>query len=160
MKKVYIASPFFNDEQNKRVDFVEETLASVPERVTDSGQCAYSYFSPRNGGFQNEHETLLGRKAIYHTDIKFLERAELVVAVLDDNDPGTIYEVGYAVAKGIPVILVHFEQLEGLNLMLSQSCYGLCSDVFLHNMLIDFRDGAMEPMNDSWELANERQDGN
>lgn len=156
MKKVYIASPFFNDEQNEKVTYIEETLAEIPHRSVPS-ECAYNYFSPRAGGFQDEHKFLVGRKAIYHTDIKFLERADLVVAVLDDNDPGTIYEVGYAVAKGIPVILVHFEDIDGLNLMLSQSCYGLTSKMFLKNMLTDFRDGLIEPINDSWELANERQ---
>jgi nucleoside 2-deoxyribosyltransferase len=39
-------------------------------------------------------------------DIEALEKAQVILAILDGLDPGTIFEIGFAKAKGIKVIVV------------------------------------------------------
>lgn len=67
-------------------------------------------------------------KDVYLACIKGVESADAIVAMLDgpSADDGTAYEVGYAVAKGKPVIGVRTDyrnsQEMGCNLMLSRGC--------------------------------------
>jgi hypothetical protein len=58
-----------------------------------------------------------------------VEGASIVVAVLDgaDADSGTCWEVGFAYAKGIPILGIRTDfrgtgDMEGFNLMLKFSC--------------------------------------
>lgn len=113
-KKIYLASPFFDDEQINRVKQVESALAA--------NDTVASFFSPR----LNQHEEFElfsepWRQATYAGDIKAIESADVLVAVIDyeDNqvDPGTAWEFGYAVAKGIPVIVLK-EKSGAVNLMM------------------------------------------
>lgn len=66
-------------------------------------------------------------RTIYELDLKGLEGSDVVVAVLDgpDVDSGTAYEIGYACAKGKPVVglktdLRVFAKGEELNNMIAQ----------------------------------------
>lgn len=124
--KVYLASPFFSDEQVERVTRVEKALADNPT--------VEAVFSPR---LQQLDHLPFGTKewaeAVYKNDVAHVEWADVVVAVHDFTggtelhgvphnhvDSGTAFEVGYAIAIGKPVILVH--ELGGIvNLMISQS---------------------------------------
>lgn len=69
-----------------------------------------------------------GFSACYKGCIDGLDSSSLVIAWLDgpDADSGTCFEVGYAYAKGIPVIGVRTDfrlsQERGVNLMLSRGC--------------------------------------
>jgi len=74
--------------------------------------------------------------AIHRACINQLEQANLVVAVLDGADPdsGTCFEVGWAVAKGIPVIGLRtdlrFGEDGGLpNCMLTRSCVAVARSI-------------------------------
>lgn len=64
-------------------------------------------------------------QGVYQTCIEGVERADVVVAVLDgaDADSGTCFEAGYAIAKGTPVIGVRTDvrgsELHGVNAMLA-----------------------------------------
>ena len=69
---------------------------------------------------------------IYRTCLEQLQRADAVLCVLDgaDADSGTCFEVGYAVARGIPVIALRTDwrpaEDGGGNCMLTRSCRALC----------------------------------
>jgi len=124
--KIYLASPCFSKEQIERVERVEKALDANPY---------VEYFSPRKN--QLEHlpfGTKEWAQAIYENDVKYVEWADVIVAVLDYDgetelhgvrhghvDSGTAFEVGYAIAANKPVVLVH-EKGDIVNLMLSQSC--------------------------------------
>jgi nucleoside 2-deoxyribosyltransferase len=60
-----------------------------------------------------------------------VDAADVLVAVLDgpDVDSGTAFEVGYAYARGKPIIGVRTDfrksQDQGTNLMLARSCHAL-----------------------------------
>ncbi|MEO9623693.1 MAG: PfkB family carbohydrate kinase [Qipengyuania citrea] len=86
--RVYIAAPFFTLAD---LWLVEE----IRQRLLDMG---VGVFSPL-------HDVGLGTaQEVALRDLEGLDQADVVLAVLSGSDPGTIFEVGYAVAKGKPVI--------------------------------------------------------
>lgn len=57
-------------------------------------------------------QTSSNRDLITTRCIEWMEQADIVIAVIDDDAHGTIFEVGYASAKGIPVVAVEGENLK------------------------------------------------
>lgn len=87
--RIYLAGPFFDIAQRWRV---EEAL----ERLQTLG---VSVFSPL-------HEVGTGTAAseIAGADLAGLRDCTAVLALVDGGDPGTLFEVGFARALGIPVV--------------------------------------------------------
>lgn len=111
--KVYLASPFFNDEEIERVAFVEKTLREKGLEV----------FSPRE--HQNEHlefGSVEWRKATYLNDCHEILKCDIVVAV-HSTDSGTNWELGAAGALQRPVILFDDNTDLPRNIMLTESCH-------------------------------------
>lgn len=109
LDKVYIASPFFNETQLNRVKYIEKELTenNIP------------FFSPRSVQFFKEDGTFDGEK-IFQNDVDQLNNADVIVALIDDKDMGTSFEIGYAHAKGKRIILVLFEEhISQTNIMLA-----------------------------------------
>lgn len=128
--KVYIASPFFNEKQVQRVEYVENILKenNIP------------FFSPRSIQFYNDFGELDGEK-IFENDVKELNNADIIIALVDDKDMGTSFEIGYAHAKGKRIILVLFEDFTSkTNIMLA--CAG---------PLIDYKNIVKEYHNENTE---------
>ncbi|MBW1605469.1 nucleoside 2-deoxyribosyltransferase [Lactobacillus sp. Sy-1] len=117
MKQIYLAGPFFDDNQVARIERVEEALTNNPT--------VGSFFSPRTANFPDEKEgTVDWAKKVYRKDVDELEASDLVVAVLDFKDgyvdSGTAFEIGYATNLGKDIIVLH--ENEGIvNLMISNS---------------------------------------
>ena len=124
--KVYLASPFFNDEQIWLVSLLEDVLL-INETVGE-------IFSPR---LQQLDHLPFGSpewsQAVFQNDVKHIDWADVVVAVIDFDgqtelhgqvhnhvDSGTAFEIGYAYATNKPVVLVH-KKGGIVNLMLSES---------------------------------------
>lgn len=86
--KVYIAAPFFNKEE---LDFVKEI-----ESVFDV--MGVDYFSPRKHGvvseIEGEHRDAK-MKRIYDLNIKGMRESTVMLAVIDNRDTGTMFEMGY-----------------------------------------------------------------
>lgn len=117
MVNIYLASPFFSDDQIARVQRVEQALTS--------NKTVANFFSPRLAEPSDlEYGSLPWRDFIFKNDIKHLDEATVVVAVVDffdDHvDSGTAFEIGYAHAIKKPVIIVQ-EKGNKLNLMISES---------------------------------------
>ena len=101
LPKIYLAAPFFTTPQRW---LVEEALRAL-------GSQSLSVFSP-------VHEVgLLARgqdtRAVATADLAALNNADLVFAVADGRDLGTLFEVGHAVAAGKPVIVLAEQLAEG-----------------------------------------------
>lgn len=124
MVKIYLASPFFSEEQIERVERVEKALKANPH--------VEAVFSPMRQQLEHlEFGSPEWVKAIFANDVKHIDWADVVVAVHDFTgdtvlhgephghvDSGTAWEMGYAYAKGKKTVLVH--ELGGIvNLMLS-----------------------------------------
>ena len=120
MKKVYLASPFFDDAELERVDKVKEILDSKGLEV----------FSPKE--HQNERlefGSIEWRKATFENDVKHIDWCDVVVAIIckgNYDDSGTAWELGYAYATNKPVVLVNVTG-ETINLMIADSLHDLIS---------------------------------
>lgn len=119
--KIYLASPFFDEEQVARVKRVEKALADNPT-VTE-------VFSPRSQQVEHlEHGSDEWRDFVYNNDIKHIEWCDSVVAVHDyvgeHVDPGTGFEIGYG--KALNKFIVLYQEKDPVteapvNLMLTDS---------------------------------------
>ncbi|PEF03397.1 nucleoside 2-deoxyribosyltransferase [Bacillus thuringiensis] len=111
--KVYLASPFFNEEEIERVAYLEKLLRGKGMEV----------FSPRE--HQNEHLEFGSkewRKATYNNDCKEILQCDIVVAV-HSIDTGTIWEIGAACVIQRPVIIFDDNTDIPRNIMLTESCH-------------------------------------
>ena len=117
-KKIYLASPFFDDAELERVDKVKEILDSKGLEV----------FSPKE--HQNKHlefGSMEWRKATFENDVKHIDWCDVVVAIIckgNYDDSGTAWELGYAYATNKPVVLVNITG-ETINLMIANSLHAL-----------------------------------
>lgn len=56
-------------------------------------------------------------------DLAGLDDCQVVLAILNGSDTGTVFEVGYAVAKGIPVVgLAQNMRPEDLKMAIGSGC--------------------------------------
>jgi len=114
MKKVYLASPFFNETE---VEIMENVLAILREKGLE-------VFAPYEN--QNKHlefGSLAWREATFNSDVNGIDSADFMVAINcagNYDDTGTAWEIGYAYAKGIPVIVVNTTG-KTINLMIADS---------------------------------------
>jgi hypothetical protein len=84
---VYIAAPFFGLGQCWLVDLVRRALMELGAEP----------FSPL-------HDVGRGGPEVATADLDGLKRSASVLALLDDFDPGTLIEVGYAIHRNLPVV--------------------------------------------------------
>lgn len=92
---VYLAGPFFSPEEIKWVNCVKEQLElrsiNVLSPMHENGIIREKYDSNR-------------RKEVFKSDIELLELVDVVVALLDYEDEGTSFEIGYAYKQRLPVV--------------------------------------------------------
>lgn len=84
---VYIAAPFFGLGQSWLVDLVRDALREL-------GAAPFSPF----------HDVGRGGPEVAIADLEGLDKSASVLALLDEFDPGTLFEVGYSIRKGTPVV--------------------------------------------------------
>jgi nucleoside 2-deoxyribosyltransferase len=114
MKKVYLASGWFNPNQERRVREAEEVLRGL----------GFDVFSPREHQHpQYEYMSKEWREATFKSDVDHVDWCDFIFAVYDEEDSGTMWEVGYTYGKfgkEKPIIIYH--ETDGLvNLMISDS---------------------------------------
>jgi len=128
--KIFIAGPLFSQAER-------EFNLKVDEKLRKQG---FETFLPqRDVGKLDELLAKEGERAyrtIFKRDLKGLDQADVVVAILDgpDVDSGTAFEVGYAFSKGKPVIGLKtdmrvFAKDEELNNMLAQGIRALARNL-------------------------------
>ena len=69
------------------------------------------------------------RSEVFEHDLHMLDVCEAVVAVLDDFDSGTMFEMGYAHCTGKPVIGCFCVMPETLNVMVAESPVAFCEGI-------------------------------
>ncbi|MGN4692241.1 nucleoside 2-deoxyribosyltransferase [Bacillus cereus group sp. MYBK215-1] len=113
MAKIYLASGWFNDNQERRVKEAEEVLRGLGHEV----------FSPRE--HQNAHlefGSIEWRTATFNNDIEHIDWADVIFAIYDEEDAGTMMEIGYAYATDTPILVFH-EGNDIVNLMITDSLF-------------------------------------
>ena len=113
--KIYLASPFFNDEELSNVKKAEEILIAR----------GFEVFSPRLNEARSEEN--IGSSAwsreTFMNDRRFIDWADAVVMLYYGgySDSGTAWECGYAFGTNTPVVVVHLG--ENSNLMIHEGCH-------------------------------------
>lgn len=88
-KKIYLAGPFFTLAQRW-------LIAEALDKLAEFGNEVFSPF----------HDIGLGSaEQVVAKDIAAIEWADVIVAMLDGLDPGTLFEIGYAKALGKHVVV-------------------------------------------------------
>lgn len=122
MKKVYFASPWFTPEQEEREERLKAKLRSL----------GFNVWSPKEEaicGAISDKET---RDRIFNGNIDNIDGSDIVFAVTDGKDMGTIWEAGFAyglnfareIVKLPPIKIIYYCETLGdgkFNLMLAQS---------------------------------------
>ena len=120
-KRIYLASPFFNDKELLDMVKVLGTLRNKGLNV----------FSPyENQNKQLEFASDPWREATFNSDVSNIDNADIVVAIANGNymDSGTAWEIGYAYANKKPIILVNLNK-EPVNLMISDSIHAYIDSI-------------------------------
>ena len=84
--RVYLASPYFTLGEQWLVDLARDSLHGL----------GASCFSPF-------HDVGPGGDEVAEADLKGIEECGSMLAIVDGNDGGTLFEVGYATKLGIPI---------------------------------------------------------
>lgn len=118
MKKIYLASPFFNSEEINKMEIVKSILRNKGLEV----------FAPFEN--QNKHlefGSMEWRKATFKSDVDAIDDCDIVVAINTQgnyDDAGTMWEIGYAYATNKPVVLFNNTE-KTINLMIADSLHTL-----------------------------------
>lgn len=118
MKKIYLASPFFNDQEIEHMEKVRDILRMKGLDV---------FVPNEHQNPQHEFGSIEWRKATFGSDVNGIDTADIMVAVINQgnyDDSGTAWEIGYAYATGKPVIVVNVTG-ETINLMIADSLHAL-----------------------------------
>lgn len=121
---VYLAGPFFSDAQNAVIGALENTLRAAGHVV----------FSPREGTKLGDGlgQTMMERKrnakVIFDRNIVEMLSADVVLAVVDGSDSGTMWEIGYCHANDLPIV-TFTDQMKGLNIMIQECVVAHCFGV-------------------------------
>lgn len=105
--KVYVAASFAYNDRNKtehrKLD-IERVVSIVKERLSAD------YYLPHQLKIENAWDMSLEdwARKVYEHDVNALDGADLVLFISygKENNSGSVWECGYATARGIPVVVV------------------------------------------------------
>jgi nucleoside 2-deoxyribosyltransferase len=123
LPQVYVAGPLFDEGERWWIETVDRAVAG----------CGFRTFLPhRDNPPKDEHNV----RAIFDNDRRGIDTSVLVVANLNGitTDDGTAWEIGYAYARGIPVVGLHTDwrrrfDHEVVNLMIECSLVALVHSI-------------------------------
>ncbi len=128
--KVYFAHPAFNDEQKA---FKAAFLGKLRQQLgtTASGH-AISVVDPFDHAPNVEHsieEKVRMSRKIQAACLDLLEQCAVIIALVDWNDTGTAFEVGYAHRANMPVVLISAAACASANAMLLGTAHATFDNV-------------------------------
>lgn len=132
----YIASPFFNEEQLERLEYIKKCLNNR----------GFTFFSPKDELWVKPGDGKAIRQKAFQDNLEAIKTSAFILAVTDGKDMGTLFECGYAYSEGIPI--VYFCETLGnrpFNLMLSQSSWAVLTsrtklkEWLVHRKIIEYK---------------------
>ncbi len=151
---IYFAHPCFNDSQEQfKKEFLEKLRIALDE--TEYGK-AVGVIDPfiDTPNIEGNRETKLKlSRVVKDTCLKMLKECDMVVALVDEGDTGVAFEVGYANAIGMPVILISKSDCANANAML----IGAAKERF-DNILDDEQVSKLARMFEWYYISKERYD--
>lgn len=121
-KKIYFASPWFTPEQEEREERLKAKLREL----------GFDVWSPKENAVCGTFSSKETRNKIFRGNINAIESADIVFAVTDGKDMGTIWEAGYTYGyneacddtNNAEIVIVYYCETLGdgkFNLMLAES---------------------------------------
>jgi len=124
---VYLASPFFSPKQRELLDSLREKLLNLD----------LSVYSPMHDGeILSKNPSSPERIHVFESNTEAINSSDIVVAIIDDRDMGVIWEIGYAYAKGKPIITYTNEKY-GLNVMIAQCVIAHVNDMSILESILN-----------------------
>jgi nucleoside deoxyribosyltransferase len=126
--KVYLAAPWFTEKQEEIYNKVVRGLRTV-ER--------FELLLPRDFVVEdgNDISNALWAQMVFEHDRNLIDRCDVVYAI-DwgfESDAGTAWEIGYAHAKNIPIVIVRPREVKRASLMVGGCCMATVDET-LHYM--------------------------
>lgn len=122
--KVYFASPWFNPDQAEREERVKGRLREL----------GFDVWSPKENSSLSPITDPVIREKIFSANVEHIKSCDIIFAITDGKDMGTIWEAGFANGYNAgmedpetfkPIIIVYYCETLGpngqFNLMLAQS---------------------------------------
>ncbi|MEK0324767.1 MAG: nucleoside 2-deoxyribosyltransferase [Nitrosopumilus sp.] len=112
---IYLAAGFFKPNQVNLCEYIEGL----------GKELGLAIYSPRlDGGVLKKNASSEEKEEIFQSNCTSIQVARWVLVVIDDYDPGVIWELGYAYGMGKLCIAYSDVSGRGLNVMLAESCRG------------------------------------
>lgn len=124
--KIYLGTPFYNEDQRNRVEKAQMLLAKNPTVLSVYFPFGNDFVDVDDPNPEEGFYSLKWQIATYQNDLTGLSNATAGVFLYDmDNlDDGSAFEIGFMRAMHKPVVLVPFtkhpDQPKKMNLMLAQ----------------------------------------
>lgn len=123
MKKVYVAASFAYADRNK-TEQRKKQIEEVVKRVKEVVGRKFGWYIPHQLQVENAWDMTLAEwsQKVFEHDVNALDNADLVLFISygKENNSGSVWEVGYAHAKGIKTIVIKMTE-EAESLMITQS---------------------------------------
>jgi nucleoside 2-deoxyribosyltransferase len=127
-RRVYLAGPFFNETQRAELHKVEAALKNVggifhSPKLFKANEYPLVVYSPSMDGILQDmtpDQRIAQAPFIFKKNVEMLLWCDTVVAMTDDKDTGTIWEMGFAYARCLTIIIGYTKSAEPKNVMLSQ----------------------------------------
>ena len=116
--RIYLAAPFFNLVQLFRVNHTRDILQRQPWPGTEFPPHVYC---PHEHMILPTNATRAMRKDVFQSNMNEVRRSQVLVAILDEKDTGTIWEMGFAHDK-VPTYGVYYDKGLKINVMLAEGC--------------------------------------
>lgn len=137
--KIYFAGPWFTVADKFLMDF----CISVAQRERQS---KFTVYFPMLNQYKTPKET-------YESNVREIEKAETIIALVESKDVGTAYELGIATALKKNIILMAYDEeafKRKTNIMLA-FCTNICTTVDQFKYLLRGEPFKTIPMDNSWE---------
>lgn len=115
--KIYLAGPFFNDNERELIEKVSKTLRNRGYNVI----VPMEHFIEDGEKMTNEEWA----RNVFEYDVSQIMDSSCVLAIYHGHysDSGTAWELGFAFARGIPCIVVHVDSSNIASIMPVNGCY-------------------------------------
>lgn len=116
--KIYIASGWFDEYQDKALTYIEELLLNNE---------LLNVYSPRKNLQLNIDADVKEQDEVFLANVNHILDADFIIASTVGKDMGTLWETGFAYASNIPIIYTFFDERfkdAKFNLMLAASGIG------------------------------------
>ncbi len=158
--KIYFAHPCFTDKQKEFKKVFLEKLSTALSNTQYGNDISIVDPFDHTPNIEGDIEVKLEMaESVKIECIRLLEESDIIIALVDDNDTGTAYGIGYAHAVNKPVILISQENCSSANAMLIGSAKVMIDNV-IDDGEINKLAGMIELFYSTWKLSQKKPENN